>query len=230
MKNCANSSPRNLSVSAYCLTAQTFIVPDAVACVRGLAAELPLAIASGALLKEIEAIVARAGLRDCFRAIVSADAGVRSKPAPRPVSARRGAPRGPHVGQTPTHVTLRTQSSATSAFVLCRYRRLPLGHRVGPGGGFVLCGRCANLRPGRARTCRSGGAKPLSRDSGRAARAVRSGLLVRRCQIQVAGHRTPRGFVPGFRRSDHSSVTKDTFRARSSWRAPVRDRGKMTLF
>ena len=66
------------------LNSADVIVPDAVACVRGLAAELPLAIASGALLKEIEAIVARAGLRDCFRAIVSADAGVRSKPAPDP--------------------------------------------------------------------------------------------------------------------------------------------------
>ena len=60
------------------------IVPDAIDCVRRLAAALPLAIASGALLKEIEMILKWVGLRDCFHAIVSADAGIRSKPAPDP--------------------------------------------------------------------------------------------------------------------------------------------------
>ena len=60
------------------------IFPGAAECVRRLAAEVPLAIASGAWLTEIEAILERAGLRDCFAAIVSADDELRSKPAPDP--------------------------------------------------------------------------------------------------------------------------------------------------
>ena len=60
------------------------IFPGAAECVRRLAAEVPLAIASGAWLTEIEAILERAGLRDCFAAIVSADAEIPSKPAPDP--------------------------------------------------------------------------------------------------------------------------------------------------
>jgi beta-phosphoglucomutase-like phosphatase (HAD superfamily) len=45
---------------------------------------VPLAIASGALRREIEAILGRAHLRGCFRAIVGADDAARSKPAPDP--------------------------------------------------------------------------------------------------------------------------------------------------
>ncbi len=60
------------------------IFPGAADCVRRLAAEVPLAIASGAWLTEIEAILEGAGLRDCFAAIVSADEDIRSKPAPDP--------------------------------------------------------------------------------------------------------------------------------------------------
>ena len=60
------------------------IFPGAAECVRRFAAEVPLAIASGAWLTEIEAILERAGLRDCFAAIVSADDEIRSKPAPDP--------------------------------------------------------------------------------------------------------------------------------------------------
>ena len=40
---------------------------------RALAAEVPLAIASGALREEIEAILKAGGLRDAFAAIVGAD-------------------------------------------------------------------------------------------------------------------------------------------------------------
>lgn len=54
----------------------------ATACVRALAAHFPLAIASGSLRAEIEAILAPADLRDAFRAIVGADDVARSKPAP----------------------------------------------------------------------------------------------------------------------------------------------------
>ncbi len=58
------------------------LFPDAAACIRRLAAELPLAIASGALHHEIEAILSGANLRRHFRAIVAADDVERSKPAP----------------------------------------------------------------------------------------------------------------------------------------------------
>jgi beta-phosphoglucomutase len=49
-----------------------------------LAARYPLAIASGALHGEIVAILAAAGLRDLFRAIVAADDVGATKPSPEP--------------------------------------------------------------------------------------------------------------------------------------------------
>ncbi len=58
------------------------LFPGAADCVRRLARETPLAIASGALHKEIERILDDAGLRSHFNAIVAADDVARSKPAP----------------------------------------------------------------------------------------------------------------------------------------------------
>ncbi len=58
------------------------LFPDAAACIRRLAAALPLGIASGALHHEIEVILAGANVRQHFRAIVAADDVERSKPAP----------------------------------------------------------------------------------------------------------------------------------------------------
>jgi beta-phosphoglucomutase len=52
--------------------------------VRGLARELPLAIASGALRSEIERILDGGGLRETFRAIVGAEDVARTKPDPMP--------------------------------------------------------------------------------------------------------------------------------------------------
>jgi beta-phosphoglucomutase len=62
-------------------TAQT-LFPGAADCIRRLAKETPLAIASGALHAEIERILNDAGLRTYFAAIVAADDVERSKPAP----------------------------------------------------------------------------------------------------------------------------------------------------
>jgi beta-phosphoglucomutase len=58
--------------------------PGAPALVRQLAAEYPLAIASGARRREIEAILASAGLRSAFAAIVGADDVDCTKPHPEP--------------------------------------------------------------------------------------------------------------------------------------------------
>jgi len=67
------------------LLAQPGIVfPGAAACVRRLAADVPLAIASGALRPEIELVLAASGLRACFQEIVAAGETPRSKPAPDP--------------------------------------------------------------------------------------------------------------------------------------------------
>ena len=52
--------------------------------VRRLAAEVPVAIASGAIREEIEAILAAGGLRDAFRAIVGANDVSQGKPHPEP--------------------------------------------------------------------------------------------------------------------------------------------------
>jgi HAD superfamily hydrolase (TIGR01509 family) len=58
--------------------------------VTGLARELPLAIASGALRAEIEAILAAAGLRQAFTAVVGAEDVAHGKPHPEPfLTARR---------------------------------------------------------------------------------------------------------------------------------------------
>jgi HAD superfamily hydrolase (TIGR01509 family) len=60
------------------------LFPGARELVRALADELPLAIASGALHAEIEAILEQAGLRSAFSAIVGADDVARTKPDPLP--------------------------------------------------------------------------------------------------------------------------------------------------
>ena len=71
--------------------------PGARALVQGLAAEMPVAIASGARREEIERILRAAGLRDAFAAVVGADDVSRTKPDPEPYLAAfaRIAPRVP---------------------------------------------------------------------------------------------------------------------------------------
>ena len=60
------------------------LFPGAADCIRRVAAEVPVAIASGALAPEIEAVLAAAGLRQHFRAVVASGDTPRSKPAPDP--------------------------------------------------------------------------------------------------------------------------------------------------
>jgi beta-phosphoglucomutase len=60
------------------------LFPGAAAVIRRAAAEMPIAIASGALRAEIERVLERAGLASCFTAIVGADDTPLSKPAPDP--------------------------------------------------------------------------------------------------------------------------------------------------
>jgi HAD superfamily hydrolase (TIGR01509 family) len=58
--------------------------PGARELVRGLAAEMPVAIASGARRAEIERILEAGGLRESFSAVVGADDVERTKPDPEP--------------------------------------------------------------------------------------------------------------------------------------------------
>lgn len=60
------------------------LLPGAADLIRRAAQRYPLAIASGALRPEIEAVVNHGGLSDCFRAIVSAEDVPRGKPHPDP--------------------------------------------------------------------------------------------------------------------------------------------------
>lgn len=60
------------------------LFPGAAAFIRAAAAEVPLAIASGALTHEIDEILRRAGLQDAFVSVVGADQTARSKPSPDP--------------------------------------------------------------------------------------------------------------------------------------------------
>lgn len=71
--------------------------PGARELVRALASEVPLAIASGALRREIEGILEGGGLRQAFTAIVGADDVVNTKPHPEPYLAAMSAlePRAP---------------------------------------------------------------------------------------------------------------------------------------
>jgi beta-phosphoglucomutase len=60
------------------------LFPGAVEFIRVAAAEVPIAIASGAMKHEIEAITTAAGVRGLFSAIVSAGDTPQSKPSPAP--------------------------------------------------------------------------------------------------------------------------------------------------
>ncbi|MDE3156871.1 MAG: HAD family phosphatase [Acidobacteriota bacterium] len=60
------------------------LFPGAIECVRRCAARWPLAVASGALRREIELVLEHAGLRDAFHLVVSAEDTPKSKPAPDP--------------------------------------------------------------------------------------------------------------------------------------------------
>ena len=60
------------------------LFPGAADCVRRLAAEVPVAIASGALGPEIEAQLSTTGIRHHFKVIVASGDTPRSKPAPDP--------------------------------------------------------------------------------------------------------------------------------------------------
>lgn len=60
------------------------LLPGAADFIRAAADRYPLAVASGALRAEVETIVNHGGLRECFRAIVSAEDTPRGKPYPDP--------------------------------------------------------------------------------------------------------------------------------------------------
>ena len=66
------------------LTGGEVLFPGAAAFVRSAAAEVPIAIASGALRHEIVQIIEGAGLGDLFTAIVASGDTPESKPSPAP--------------------------------------------------------------------------------------------------------------------------------------------------
>ncbi len=66
------------------MTSGAVLFPGASACIRALASDFPLAIASGSFRHEIERVLDGAGLRSAFSAIVGADDADRHKPHPAP--------------------------------------------------------------------------------------------------------------------------------------------------
>jgi beta-phosphoglucomutase len=66
------------------LASEIPVFPGAAELVRSLAAEVPLAIASGALHEEIDNILEAVGLRAAFSAVVGADDVAHGKPDPEP--------------------------------------------------------------------------------------------------------------------------------------------------
>jgi beta-phosphoglucomutase len=73
-----------LAVFPDILHGHSVIYPGAAACIVRLGAEVPLAIASGAALEDIEAVLRGTGLRERFRTVVAAEHTPRSKPHPDP--------------------------------------------------------------------------------------------------------------------------------------------------
>lgn len=61
---------------------ETSFFPGVPELARRLAREFPLAVASGALRSEIETVLRRGRIRDCFQAIIAAEDVVRGKPDP----------------------------------------------------------------------------------------------------------------------------------------------------
>ena len=66
------------------LAGHSVIYEGAAACIARLGAEVPLAIASGAALDDIEIVLRGTGLRERFRTVVAAEHTPRSKPHPDP--------------------------------------------------------------------------------------------------------------------------------------------------
>jgi beta-phosphoglucomutase len=66
------------------LAGQPVIYDGAAACIGRLGSQVPLAIASGAALDDIEAVLRGTGLRERFRTVVAAEHTPRSKPHPDP--------------------------------------------------------------------------------------------------------------------------------------------------
>jgi beta-phosphoglucomutase len=64
------------------MRAQLRLFPGSAEFIREAAAEHPLAVASGALRREIELILEYGGVRDCFPVVVSAEDVTRGKPDP----------------------------------------------------------------------------------------------------------------------------------------------------
>ena len=58
------------------------LFPGAVELVKKLAAKFPMAIASGALRGEIEVVLNRGGIRDCFKEIIASEDVMACKPDP----------------------------------------------------------------------------------------------------------------------------------------------------
>jgi beta-phosphoglucomutase len=83
-ENVAELIARKSTVFEALESTTNMLFPGAADCVTRLAAEFPLGIASGALRHEIEGVLERAALRDCFAFIVASGDTPSSKPAPDP--------------------------------------------------------------------------------------------------------------------------------------------------
>lgn len=75
---------RKTEIFQELVRANDVLFPGAADCLRAVAAEVPIAIASGALRHEIEQILDDSGLRDLVPVIVASGDTPRSKPAPDP--------------------------------------------------------------------------------------------------------------------------------------------------
>lgn len=64
------------------IEARFLLFPGAVELVKKLAAKFPMAIASGALRGEIEVVLTRGGIRDCFKEIIASEDVTACKPDP----------------------------------------------------------------------------------------------------------------------------------------------------
>jgi HAD superfamily hydrolase (TIGR01509 family) len=66
------------------MNAQLRLFPGAADLIRKTSRRFPIAVASGALTCEVELILRKAGVIECFKAVVGAESVTRSKPHPDP--------------------------------------------------------------------------------------------------------------------------------------------------
>jgi HAD superfamily hydrolase (TIGR01509 family) len=117
------------------------LMPGAAEAVRRLAGRWPLGLASSSPRRLIDAVLAAAGLRECFTATISTDEVGRGKPAPdvyRAVAARLGVPPSGSAAVEDSTNGLRSATAAGMRAIAVPHPRYPVDPDVLAVAAVVL--------------------------------------------------------------------------------------------